>query len=109
MHISSQLYRIQYNDLNELDFGDDSCCGIATYIKKRLGKNYLSVIVAINPQETFPTVYSLLQHSQPTMVSVKLSFLMLNKLLAKNFCQKTGGIMMYVHYNSNTKPVIDIA
>ena len=39
--------RAAYNDLTKLGFGDDSCA-IAAYIRKRLEKNDLSEIMAMN-------------------------------------------------------------
>ena len=92
-----------HNDLTKLGFGDDSCA-IAAYIRKRLEKNDLSEIMAMNCQEIFPTVYGLIQHCLPTTASVECSFSMLNKLLAKNqnFLPNNVWHYMCVHYNLST-------
>ena len=95
--------RAAYNDLTKLCFGDDNCA-IAAYIRKRLEKNDLSEIMAMNRQEISPTVYGLLQHCQPKTTSVERSFSMLNKLLAKNrnFLPDNVRHYMCVHYNLST-------
>ena len=65
MEDTKYTIRAAYNDLTKLGFGDDSCA-IAAYIRKRLKKNDLSEIMAMNRQKISPTVYGLLQHCQPT-------------------------------------------
>ena len=50
MEDTNYTIRAAYNDLTKLGFGDDSCA-IAAYIRKRLEKNDLSEIMAMNCQE----------------------------------------------------------
>ena len=47
MEDTKYTIRAAYNDLTKLGFGDDSCA-IAAYITKRLEKNDLSEIMAMN-------------------------------------------------------------
>ena len=103
MEDTKYTIRAAYNDLTKLGFGDDSCA-IAAYIKKRLEKNNLSEIMAMNRQEISSTVYGLLQHCQPTTASVERSFSMQNKLLTndRNFLLDNVRHYMCVHYNLST-------
>ena len=103
MENTKYTIRATYNDLTKLGFGDDSCV-IAAYVRKRLEKNELLEIMAMNRQEISPTVYGLLQLCQPTTASVERSFSMLNKLLAKdrNFLPDNVRHYMCVHYNLST-------
>ena len=65
--------RAAYNDLTKLGFGDDSCA-IAGYIRKRLEKNDLSEIMAMNRQKISPTAYGLLQHCQQQWLQWNAAF-----------------------------------
>ena len=104
MEDSKYTIRAAHSDLSALSLGDDSC-DIAAYIKKRLEKNGLTDIMAMNRPEISPTVYGLLQDCQPTTASVERSFSMLNKLLAKdrNFLPENVQHYICVHYNLSAK------
>ena len=67
----------------ELDFGEDTCI-INQYIKKRMQNNDISEIINMERQDISPVVYHMFQNSQPISASVKRSFSMLKKLLAKD-------------------------
>ena len=87
--------------IQELDLGED-ICNINQYIKKNNAKQYISKI--INMQDISPAVYHILQNSQPTSGSVKRSFSMLKKLLAKdrNFKIENVRHYMILHFNAFT-------
>ena len=69
--------------IQELDFGEDTC-NINQYIKKRMQNNDIfEIINNIERQDISPAVYHMLQNSKPTFASVKRSFSMLKKLLAR--------------------------
>ena len=55
-------------------------------------------------QDISPTVYDMLQNSQPTSPSVERSFSMLKKLLAKdkNFKVENARHYMILHFNAST-------
>ena len=55
-------------------------------------------------QDISPTVYDMLQNSQPTSASVERSFSMLKKLLAKdkNFKVENVRHYMILHFNAST-------
>ena len=89
--------------IQELNFEEDSC-GIKPYITKRMQKNDISKIMRMERPDISPAEYCLLQHCQPTSVSVERSFSMLRKLLAKsrNFEVHNVKHIMVLHFNSST-------
>ena len=89
--------------IQELDFGEDTC-NINQYIKKRKQNNDISKIINTERQDISPAWYHMLQHSQPTSASVKRSFTMLKKLLAKdrNFKAENVRHFMILHFNAST-------
>ena len=89
--------------IQELDFGEDTC-NINQCIKKRMHNNDISEIINMERQDISPTVYHMLQNSQPTSASVKISFSMLKKLLAKdrNFKAENVRHYMILHFNAST-------
>ena len=82
--IESSTYTIKqaYQDLKNLDFGEDHC-NIKPYLEKRLKGSDAEVIVTLSRNQISPTLYGKLQHCQPTSASVERSFSMLGKLLTK--------------------------
>ena len=89
--------------IQELDFGQDTC-NINQYIKNRMQNNDISEIINMERQDISPTVYHMLQNSQPTAVSVERSFSMFKKLLAKerNFKVENVRHFMILHFNGFT-------
>ena len=69
--------------IEQLDFGEDTC-NINQYIKKRMQNNDISKTIKMERQDISPAVYHMLENSQPTSVSLKRSFSMLKKMLAKD-------------------------
>ena len=59
--------------IQELDFGEDTS-NINQYIETRLQNNDISEIINMERQDISPTVYHMLQNSQPTSASVERSF-----------------------------------
>ena len=61
-------------------------------------------IINMERQHISPAVYHMLQNSQPTSASVKRSFSMLKKLLAKdrNFKDENVRHYMILHFNAST-------
>ena len=66
--------------------------------------NDISEIINLERQDISPAVYHMLQNSQPTSTSVKRSFSMLKKLLAKdrNFMVENVRHHMILHFNAST-------
>ena len=89
--------------IQELDFGQDTC-NINQYIKNRMQNNDISEIINMERQDISPTVYHMLQNSQPTAVSVERSFSMFKKLLAKKRNFKVENVRHYLifHFNAST-------
>ena len=87
----------------ELDFGENTC-SINRYIQKRMQNNDISNIIKMARPHISQAIYSLLQHSQPTTVSVERSFSMLQTLLAKDRNFKVENVKQYMilHFNSCT-------
>ena len=69
--------------IQELDFGENTC-SFSRYIKKRIQNNDVYKLMSLKRLDISPTVYSLLQHCEPTSGSVKRNFSMLRKLLDKD-------------------------
>jgi len=59
-------------------------------------------IMSVERSDISPAVYSLLQHCQPTSASVKRSFSMLRKILAKDRSFAIENLKYYVilHFNA---------
>jgi len=89
--------------IEEVDIREDTC-NTNRYIKKRMQNNDLSKIINMERQDASPAVYSLPQNSQPITASVKRSFPMLKKLLAKDRNFKVENVQHYMilHFNSST-------
>ena len=68
--------------IQKLDFGEVTC-NINQYIKKRMENNDISKIVNMERQDISPTVYHMLQNSQPTSASVERSFSMFEKTVGQ--------------------------
>ena len=69
--------------IQELDCREGTC-NINRYVNKRIQNNHISKIINMERQEISPAAYCLLRNSQPISASVKRSFSMLKKLLAKD-------------------------
>ena len=89
--------------IQELDFGEDTC-NINQYIKNRMQNNDISEIIKMERQDISPSVYQMLQNSQPLSASVDRSFSMLKNLLAKdrNFKVESVRHYMILHFNAST-------
>jgi hypothetical protein len=91
-----------YNDLNNLDFKQDSA-KISNYITKRLEKNKdLDDIVHVkNTRTVSPALLAELQCCQPTSAAVERSFSLLGKILRKdrNFLPSNIGKYVCLNYN----------
>ena len=81
--------------IQELEFGKDTC-NINQYTKKRMQNNGISEILNMERQDISPAAYFVLQNSQLTSTSVKRSFSVLKKLLAKdrNFKVENRALMI---------------
>ena len=86
--------------IQELDFGGD-VCNINPYIKKRKQNNDISEIIDMERQDILSAVYDMLQNSQPTSASVKRSFSILKKLLAKDRNFKIENVRHYMILHCN--------
>ena len=91
--------------IQELDFGEDTC-KINQYIKKRIQNDDIFEKVDMERQDISPTVYHMLQNSQPTSASVERSFSMLKKLLAKDRNFKVENVRHYMILLFNVHLVI---
>ena len=69
--------------IQELDLGEDTC-SINRYIQKRMQNNDIFLIMNMERPDISHAVYTLLQHSKPTIAFVEGSFSMRRKLLAKD-------------------------
>ena len=65
--------------------------------------NDISEIINMESQDVSPTVYHMLQNSQPSPASVGRNFSMLKKLLAKgrNFKAENVRHSMILHFNAS--------
>ena len=90
-------------EIQELDFGEDTC-NINQYIKKRMQNINISEKINMERQDISPDVYHILQNSQPTSASEERSFSMLKKLLPKNRNFKVENMRHYMvlHFNAYT-------
>ena len=92
-----------HNDLQGLKLGMD-CCGIKSYICKRLQNNpsFLDII-ELKRTDISPALYELLQKCQPTSISVERSFSILKKMLAtdRNFKAENVEFYCMMLYNSS--------
>jgi len=70
-------------------------------LNKRIENNDILKIMSVKRSDISPAVYSLLQHCQPTSVSVERSFSMLRKILAKDEGFAIENLKYYVilHFN----------
>jgi len=90
--------------LTNLLFQQD-CCGISSYLQKRLKANSdLVAIATLSMQVLSPSFLVDLQSCQATSLSVERSFSMLHKLLSKDRHFKSENIVKYLamHYNTVT-------
>ena len=89
--------------IQDLGFSEDTC-NITQYIKNRMQNNDISEIINMKRQDALPTVYHMLQNSQPTSASIERSFSMLKKLLAKDKNFKVENVRRYMilHFNAST-------
>ena len=87
--------------IQELDFGENTC-SISRYTKKKIQNNDVYKLMSLERLDISPTVYSLLQHCQPTSASVKRNFSMLQKLLDKdrNFWIENVKYYLILHFNT---------
>ena len=90
-------------DIQKLDFGEDTC-NINQHIKKRMQNKDISEIINMEKPDISPAVYHMLQNCQPTSASVERGFSTLKKQLAKdrNFKVKNVRHYMILHFNAST-------
>ena len=104
-NVESAKYTIEeaVQEIQELDFGEDTC-NINQNIKKRMQNNNISEKINMEKQDISPDVYHMLQNSQPTSSSEERSFSMLKKLLPKNRNFKIENMRHYIilHFNAST-------
>ena len=89
-----------FKDMNELDFGNDSC-HLKDYISKSLAKNQLEEIVEMKDIQESPSIYGLLHQCPASSAEVERSFSMLKKLLAKDRNFNSNNIEKYFFYMFN--------
>ena len=83
--MENSTYTIQkaFEDINSLDFGSDHL-QLKKYIKKRLEKNDVKIIVELSRPDIPPALYVKLLQCQPTSASVERSFSLLKSFLRPN-------------------------
>ena len=97
--MENSTYTIQkaYKDINSLGFGSDSL-QLKKYIKKRLEKNDVKIIVELSRPDIPPALYAKLLQCQPTSASFSLlkSFLRPNR----NFADANIEHYMKLYFNA---------
>ena len=93
--------RKAYQKMGSLDFDVDGC-QIGRYIRERMSRNDINCIVKMRRGDISPHLYSLLSNSQTTSASVKKSFSILGKLLARDRNFKDDNVRHYLMLKYNT-------
>ena len=62
-----------FKDINELDFGNDSC-KLKDYIRKRLDKNQLKEIVEMKDTQVSPSILACCTNALPQMLKLSEVF-----------------------------------
>ena len=90
-----------YDDINSPDCGSDPL-QLKKYIKKRLEKNDVEIIVELSRPDIPPVLYAKLLQCQPTSASVERSFSLLKSLLLPNRNFADADIVYYLKLYFNT-------
>ena len=97
LKMENSTYTIQkaYEDINSLGFGSDSL-QLKKYIKKRLEKNDVKIIVELSRPDIPPALYAKFLQCQPTSASVERSFSLLKSFLRPNRNFADANIVHYM-------------
>ena len=97
LKMENDTYAIQkdYDDINSLGFGSDPLRP-KKYIKKRLEKNDVKIIVELSRPDIPPALYAKLLQCQPNSASVVRSFPFLKSLLRPNRNFANADIVYYM-------------
>ena len=97
LKMGNSTYTIQkaYDDINSLGFGSDPLRP-KKYIKKRLEKNDVKIIVELSRPDIPSALYAKLLQCQPNSASVKRSFPLLKSLLRPNRKFANANIVFYM-------------
>ena len=103
LKMENSTYTIQkiYDDINSLGFGSDPL-QLKKYIKKRLEKNDVKIIVELSRSDNPPALYAKLLQCQSNSASVARSFPRLKSLLRlnKNFAKPNIVYYMKLYFNA---------
>ena len=90
-----------YEDINSLGFGSDPL-QLKKYIKKRLEKNDVKIIVELSRPDIPPALYAKLLQCQPTSATVERSFSFLKSFLRpnRNFVDANIEHYMKLYFNA---------
>ena len=103
LKMENSTYTIQkaYEDINSLGFGSDPL-QLKKYIKKRLEKNDVKMIVELSRPDIPPALYAKLLQCQPTSASVERSFSLLKSFLRpnRNFVDANIEHYMKLYFNA---------
>ena len=101
MENSTYTKQKAYEDINSLCFGSDPL-QLKKYIKKRLEKNDVKIIVELSRPDIPPALYVKLLQCQPTSASVKRSFSLLKLFLCsnRNFADANIEQYMKLYFNA---------
>ena len=103
LKMENSTYTIQkaYEDINSLGFGSDPL-QLKKYIKKRLEKNDVKIIVELSRPDIPPALYAKLLQFQPTLASVERSFSLLKSFLRpnRNFADVNIEHYMKLYFNA---------
>ena len=97
LKMENATYTIQkgYVDINSLGFGSDPL-QLKKYIKKRLEKNHVKIIVELSRPVIPPALYAKLLQCQPNSASVEQSFPLSKSLLPPNRNFANANIVYYI-------------
>ena len=101
MEDSRCTIREAYQKMTSLDFGVNGC-QIGRYIQERMSRNDINCIVKMRRGDNSQRLYSLLSNSQAISASVKRSFSILGKLLARDRNFKDDNVRHYLMLKYNT-------
>lgn len=98
---TSSTIKCAFKTVTDLNLENDPC-EIDSYIEKRLRRNGVSSIMAMDRSEVSPALYCLLQSAQPSTAAVERSFSMLKKLLSKDRHFRPENVKKYfcVYFNN---------
>ena len=103
LKMENSTYTIQkaYEDINSLGFESDPL-QLKKYIKKRLEKNDVKIIVELSRPDIPPSLYAKLLQSQPTSASVERSLSLLKSILRpnRNFADANIEHYMKLYFNA---------